>query len=161
MENKWIVKIAELNDIDKWFNFVKTVIHDFYDIDLINNEHYRGVIEKNIKRRTAIYVENEKKIIGGMIYSPNSNHIGWLAVDPEYRRKGIGTALVKYMFNELADRKELKVKTFIEGDWQSNVSHPFYMSLGFEPKEINCDDMENNANRPMRVFIKKNQNNIK
>ena len=158
MENHWIVKIAELNDMEKWFNFVKTVIHDFYDIDLINNENYRSIIEKNIKRKTAIFIENEAKIIGGMIYSPNSNHIGWLAVDPEYRRKG--TALVKYMFNKLTDRKEIKVKTFIEDDWQSSVSHPFYKSLGFEPKEINYDDIENNANRPMRVFIKSSQNNL-
>ena len=156
MENKWVIKIAKINDIEKWFSFVKTVIHDFYDIDLINNEHFRSVIEKNIRRKTAIYIENETKIIGGMIYSPNSNHIGWLAVDPEYRRKGIGTALVNYMFDELSDRKEFKVKTFIDDDWQSSISHAFYKSLGFEPKEINYDNMENNANRPMRVFIKNN-----
>ena len=158
MEKKWVVKIAEPNDMEKWFNFVKTVIHDFYDIDLINNEHYSDVIAKNIKRKTAVYIENDNRIIGGMIYSPNQNHIGWLAVDPKYRRKGIGTALVKYMFNELSDRNEFKVKTFIDGEWQSDASHPFYKSLGFEPKEINYEDMENNANHPMRVFIKDNKN---
>jgi len=91
-----------------------------------------------------------------MIYSPNQNHIGWLAVDPEYRRKGVGTALVKYMFKELHDRKEFKVKTFINGEWQSKATHPFYKSLGFEPREINYDDMENNANHPALVFIKRN-----
>ena len=154
MENNWVVKIAELNDMVRWLNFVKTVVHDFYDIDLINNENYLNVVEKNIKRKTAIYIENENKIIGGMIYSPNQNHISWLAVDPEYRRKGIGTALVKYMFSQLSDSKEFKVKTFIDDHWQSKTSHPFYKSLGFEPKEINYDNMENNANHPMRVFKK-------
>ena len=154
MENNWLVKIAELNDMKRWLNFVKTVLLDFYDIDLVNDKNYVNVIEKNINRKTAIYIENESKIIGGMTYSPNSNHIGWLAVDPEYRRKGVGTALVNYMFSQLSDRKEFKVKTFIDGHWQSEVSHPFYKSLGFEPREINYDDMENSANHPMRVFIK-------
>jgi len=150
----WIVKVAELSDMNRWFSFAKNVTHDFYDIDLVNNEHYRNIIEKNIKRKTAIYIEENNEIIGGMIYSPNQNHIGWLAVAPKYRRKGVGTALVKYMFKALSDRTQFKVKTFIEGDWQSEASHPFYKSLGFEPKEINYDDMENNANHPMMIFIK-------
>ena len=147
MENKWNVKIARIEDLNKWFKFVKNVIHDFYDIDLVNDESYKKAVEKNIKRKTAIYVEEKDKIIGGMLFSPNSNQIGWLAVDPDYRRKGIGTLLVKYMLKELEDRKE---------HWQSKASHPFYKSLGFEPKEISYENMENNANNPMLIFIRKN-----
>ena len=156
MKTEWIVKIAELKDMDRWFNFVKYVIHDFYDIDLVNDQQHRNIIEKNIMRKTAIYVEEENKIIGGMIYSPNQNHIGWLAVDPQYRRRGIGTALVKYMFTELPDRNVFKVKTFVESEWQSEASHNFYKSLGFEPKEICYDEMERNAGHPMLIFIKDN-----
>ena len=155
MENNWIVKIANHNDLDRWFKFVTNVTHDFYDIDLVNNANFRNVIIKNINRKTAIYVEHNGKIIGGMTYSPNSNHISWIAVDPRYRRRGIGSKLVKHMFKELSDRKELTVKTFIEGEWQSDVSHPFYRSLGFEStNEISYDDLENNANKPMLKFKK-------
>jgi predicted GNAT family acetyltransferase len=92
--NNWTIKIANMDDIGRWLAFVKNVAHDFYDIDLPNDENYRSAIIKNIKRKTAIYVEESDKIIGGTIYSPNSNRIGWLAVDPMYRRRGIGTALV-------------------------------------------------------------------
>jgi GNAT superfamily N-acetyltransferase len=157
MENNWIVKIAEIQDLNKWLSFAQRVTHDFYDIDLPNDENYKNAIIKNIKRHTAIYIEEENKIIGGMIFSPNQNRISWLAVDPKYRRKGIGTALVKYMFKELSDRKEYKVKTFIEGEWQSKASHPFYQSLGFEAKEINYDDTVNNKNHPTLMFIKRNK----
>jgi GNAT superfamily N-acetyltransferase len=155
MQYDWKIKVAQICDLDRWFDFLRNVIHDFYDIDLINDQHHKEFLIKNIKRKTAIYIENENKIIGGMVYSTNQNQITWLAVNPEYRRKGIGTALVKYMFNELSDRKEYKVNTFIDGEWQSKVSHPFYKSLGFEPKEISYDNMENNANHPMMIFIKK------
>ena len=103
MEN-WVIKIATLNDCKKWFSFAKGVMHDFYDIDLPNDENYKNAIIKNIKRETAIYIEDNEKIVGGMIFSPNQNHIGWLAVDPKYIRKGIGTALVNYMFKKLSDR---------------------------------------------------------
>jgi ribosomal protein S18 acetylase RimI-like enzyme len=89
-----------------------------------------------------------------MIYSPNHNHISWLAVDPDYRRMGIGTALVNFMFIELADRNEFKVKTFVNGEWQSKASHNFYESLGFIGKEICYDEMERNAGHPMQVFYK-------
>ena len=152
----WIIKVATINDCEKWFSFVKNVTHDFYDIDLANDKDYRNVIIKNIKRKTAVYVEKNEKIIGGMIFSPNQNHIGWLAVDPKFRRRGIGTALVHYMLMELPDRKQFKVKTFMEGEWQSESSHPFYISLGFKPKEVNYDDMENNANHPTLLFVKEN-----
>jgi GNAT superfamily N-acetyltransferase len=135
-------------------SLLETVKPDFYDLDLANEEKHRNFLLRNIERGTAIYIEEGQKIIGGMVYSPNSSQISWLGVDPEYRRKGIGTLLVNYMFEILKDRKEFMVKTFIEEHWQSKTSHPFYRSLGFEPKEINYENMESNANHPMLVFVK-------
>jgi ribosomal protein S18 acetylase RimI-like enzyme len=155
MKGKWIVKIAGMEDLNRWLTFVKKVTHDFYDIDLPNDENYKQAVIKNIKRETAIYVE-DNDIIGGMIYSSNQNHITWLAVDPDYRRRGIGSALVEYMFKKLPDRKEYKVKTFTENDWQSKTSHPFYKSLGFISTVTNYDDMVNNENHPTLVFVKTN-----
>ena len=154
MENKWIVKKAEKKDLGRWFNLLNSVKHDFYDLDLANDEHHKNFLLKNIDRKTVIYVDNGEKIIGGMVFSPNSNQISWLGVDPEYRRQGIGTLLVKYMLNELSDRKEFKVRTFIEEHSQSKISHPFYESLGFKRREIIYENMENNAGHPMLEFIK-------
>ncbi len=154
--NNFLVKTATEADIQKWFEFTGTVVDEFYDIDLPHDETFRSTVIKNIKRGTAIYIENNNQIIGAMIYSPNQNHIGWLAVHKQYRRQGIGTALVNYMFEELPDRKQFLVKTFIEGEAQSLLAHPFYKSLGFVAKEIDYSDMQHNANHPMQIFIKEN-----
>ena len=155
MENNWIVKIAEEKDLNRWYNLLDSVKHEFYDLDLANDENHRNFLRRNFDRKTAIYVEDEDTIIGGMVYSPKSNQISWLGVNPNYRRKGIGTLLVRYMLEKLNDRIEFKVKTFIEEHWQSKASHSFYKSLGFEPKEICYDGMENNAGHPMLEFLKK------
>jgi ribosomal protein S18 acetylase RimI-like enzyme len=153
--NKWKICIANVDDYNKWMQFASTVVNDFYNIDLPNDSNFCSVIMKNIKRGTALYVEEKGSIIGALVYSPNQNHIAWIAVHKDYRRRGVGTALVKYMFDQIPDRNEYKVKTFLDGEFQSVASHAFYKSFGFEPKEIIYEDMEKNANHPMQLFVKK------
>jgi hypothetical protein len=74
MNNEWSVKLATLSDFGNWMLFVKSVQKDFHNLDLYNDDGYQKVIQKNIKRGTAIFVKNElnTEIIGAMIYSPNS-----------------------------------------------------------------------------------------
>jgi ribosomal protein S18 acetylase RimI-like enzyme len=153
MENNWIVKVAEKSDLERWQELLSVVKNDFYDLDLANDENHINFLMKNIDRKTAVYIEEYGKIIGGVVYSTSSNHISWLGVDPQYRRKGIGTLLVKFALEKLNEKNEIKVRTFIEEHWQSKISHPFYKSLGFEPNEVIYENMENNAGHPMIEFI--------
>lgn len=154
----WIVQVAQISDIDRWFSLVKSVEHDFHDVDLANDQNHRSIIIKNIIRGTAIYIENEDLIVGAMIYSPNQNHIGWIAVHPDYRRQGIGTALVGYMFKALDQAERFKVKTFTEGDTSGSAARPFYQSLGFVPDEVLYH--EEGLTHPVQLFIKENCQNL-
>ncbi len=152
----WDIKVCQLTDFDRWFSFVRLVQTDFHDVDLVNDENFRTGIIHNIKRGTAIFVEDENDkdfIIGAMIFSPSQNHIGWLAVHPNFRRQGIGSELVRYMFKALHQVREFKVKTFIEGDSSGVASRPFYQSLGFVPNEILNN--EEDYSHPVQLFIKK------
>lgn len=156
VKKEWQVKIASPNDLDRWMEFVQTVQSEFHGLDLVHDEEYQAAVDKNIHRSTAIYVENKdtSEIIGAMMYSPHSFHIGWLAVRPNYRRKGIGTALVQYMVAAMHKDVPIRVKVFLETDPPGKVAHAFYRSLGFTPKEIQEDLDHRNARRPFQVFVK-------
>lgn len=153
---KWIVKNANLVDAERWFSFVKTVQADFYNLDLANDENYRSSMIKNMKRGTAIYIEDDSKsdspIIGAMTYSPNQNHIGWLAVHSDYRKMGVASCLMEHMLSELANAKEIKVKTFLYDDRYGKAARSFYKKHGFIAKDILMDEKE--FPHPVQVFVK-------
>lgn len=152
----WEVKVASVKDWERWMTFVRTVQEEFHGIYLSGDANYWAAIEKNMKRSTAIYVEDDTthEILGAMTYSPHSFHVGWLAVGPGHRRKGIGTALVRYMFTVLPKNVPLSVKTFLETDRPGKVAHAFYKSLGFTPREILEDSNMENAGHPFHLFVK-------
>ena len=159
MECNYSIQIATLSDFDKWMKFTKTVQYEFHGIDLVNTNSYREAILKNIKRSTAIYVAEEKdsSIIGGLIYSMNSNHIGWLAVNPQYRKKGIGTLLIKYVFKQFPKDTPIEVKTFLETDKSGLTAQSFYKSLGFIAERIVEDRNNENGGKPFHVFMSYNR----
>jgi len=112
-----IVKHATLNDKGRWFNFVSTVQADFCGINLVDDEKFRSGMLKNMRRGTAIYIEDASidntPIIGGLTFSSNQNHISWLAVNANYRRKGVASLLMNYALCQLFAADEIKVKTFL------------------------------------------------
>ena len=155
-QHNWLVKKALPEDLNRWLSFASTVTKDFYNIDLPNDEKYRFVMIKNITRKTAIYVEDEAKencpIIGAMTYSPNQNHISWLAVHPDYRNAGVASALMNSMSLELSGAKEIKVKTFHIDDMYGKAARSFYRKHGFIAGEILLDD---EFPHPVQVFTKR------
>ena len=152
MDESYELKIASESDFEKWLDFADSVRKDFYDINLKNNTNYRSVIEKNIKRKTAIIAEDKEKIIGAMTYSMHSKHISWLAVSEKCRRKGIGTALVRCFFSKFNDDDVLMVKTFTESDNSGERAHAFYRKNGFIAEEIEADLDGNNDGHPFQIF---------
>jgi ribosomal protein S18 acetylase RimI-like enzyme len=156
MNKRWNVRIAGSLDFGRWMLFVKTVQHDFHGIDLFNDDKYRSAVIDNIKKSTAIYIENEltDEIIGAMLYSTKSNRINWIAVSPSHRREGIGTSLIEYLLGKLPKNDRIEVKTFLETEAQGKASRGFYKSLGFMPKEIMNDINNENAGIPFQLFVK-------
>lgn len=137
---KRVVKYANPEDIHRWLLFASKLKEDFYGLDLGKDKKYGDAVLKNIARKTAIYVEDEKGeekcIIGGMIYSRNQNHIGWLGVDSCFRRQGIATFLLNHMVKNLRDAKEIRVKTFLNNDVFGKAARSFYRKNGFIPGRI-------------------------
>jgi ribosomal protein S18 acetylase RimI-like enzyme len=55
------------------------------------------VLKRNIQNEKIIVYTDRSEIKGYAIYQPESGRISQLAVHKEYRRKGIGSAIVEYL----------------------------------------------------------------
>ncbi|HYE10878.1 MAG TPA: GNAT family N-acetyltransferase [Patescibacteria group bacterium] len=155
-QGEWLVKKAILKDADRWFLFASLVKEDFCGLDLSKDENYRAGMIKNINRGTAIYIEDDlcedHPIIGAMVFSPNQNNIGWLAVHPSYRRRGLASSLMIYMLHELNTAERIKVKTFRDDDEYGTAARGFYKSHGFIEGEVLLDEA---YPHPVQEFTKK------
>ena len=56
---------------------------------------HRDAMERCIARNTALCACVEEEFAGGTAFSPKYGGIGFLAVRPEYRRRGIGSLLIR------------------------------------------------------------------
>jgi len=154
-KGKWIVKKALPEDAERWFLFASVVKEDFCGLDLSKDEKYRlGTIE-NINRGTAIYIEDDTiescPIIGAMSFSLDKNQITWLAVHPNYRKKGVASSLMHTVLNELSHAKKIKVKTFRDDDKYGKAARSFYRNHGFIEGETL---IEERYPHPVQVFYK-------
>jgi ribosomal protein S18 acetylase RimI-like enzyme len=154
MGRQWHVDVATDHDLERWLEFVESVQDEFHGLDLANDPSHRAAVAKNIGRGTAVFVRSpaDDAIVGAMIYSPRSRHIGWLAVGRRYRRLGIGTALVRYALEQLGATDPVDVRTFLMSDPPGPTAHEFYRSLGFRPVGIEDDTDGRNAGKPFVLF---------
>jgi ribosomal protein S18 acetylase RimI-like enzyme len=96
--------------------------------------------EKIIAAKLAVddrifVVENDGDIIGACM-AGYDGHRGWLyavAVDPQYRRTGVGANLVRYALDCLKESGCIKVNLQIRAG--NNQVKGFYESLGFETEK--------------------------
>jgi len=70
-------------------------------------------------------------------YTDNILGIDWLAVDPEYQSKGIGSRLVKW-----SERRARIYKKNVLFVWSVKAAIPFYKRHGFRKSSIIPIDME-------------------
>jgi ribosomal protein S18 acetylase RimI-like enzyme len=143
-QGKWLIKKALPEEADRWFLLASLVKEDFCGLDLSRDEKYRFGMLKNMFRGTAIYIEDDLQedcpIIGAMTFSPNQNHISWLAVHPNYRNRGVASSLMHFMLQELSSAKQIKVKTFSDDDKYGKAARSFYKKHGFIEGVILLDE---------------------
>lgn len=131
-------------------------------IELMNKSHIDGImeiekdsfaipwsrasVEKELSNNLAIYVVamDKEKVIGygGMWHIVNEGHITNIAVHKDFRRKGIGNAIVKKLI-EIAEEKEMIGLTLEVR--KSNISAlELYKKNGFKLEGIRPEYYEDN-----------------
>ena len=97
-------------------------------------------------RRNAAYLRKQHKkramgavqrgLLGVLVLSDQHNGIGFLAVHPEARGRGVASALVRMMLDVLPADQDIFVTTYREDDPLGAAPRALYKRLGFEEAEL-------------------------
>ena len=133
MDSKYTIKFADIDDVPAWMEMITLMRYDFPCLENDNElEKHKPVVIKNINRQSAICVKDNERVIGALLFSFNQNRLGFMAVHPDYRRKGIGAAMIEKMLSALPDDKDVWVRTFRGNDTKGVAARPLYRKMGFE-----------------------------
>ncbi|HJC23760.1 MAG TPA: GNAT family N-acetyltransferase [Candidatus Eisenbergiella merdavium] len=147
-----MVLFGTKKDIDAWMALVNLVSWNFPGLETTEKleEHERIVLQfmeekralcvkdvKNIKDVKDVKdIKDNEKIIGVLLFSTKHNMICCLAVHPDYRNRGVGSALLKEALGKLDRSKRIVVSTFREEDEKGKAPRALYKKFGFVEDEL-------------------------
>ena len=111
------IKINEYNSISSFWDFKPSW------------QNSLEAINRTLNDFICLGVFSESKLIGYSAFEPVSGDVTQIAVDKQYRRKGIGSLLVQ---NMLKSNKHSSIK-FINTDIECNSITAFLKSINIEP----------------------------
>lgn len=87
----------------------------------------RLMVNQNLANETVIEAHHDSRCVGYAIYQPSFGRISQIGVHPAFRRKGIGSALMQYIYNGSLQ----KHLTVINVEKQAVATQRFFENLGF------------------------------
>ena len=98
-------------------------------------EHEQTVL-KFMNKKQALCVKSHGTIIGVLLFSRSNNMICCLAVDPDHRKQGVASILLRKALDELDGSREITVSTFRENDEKGIAARALYKKFGFQEGEL-------------------------
>ena len=103
--------------IDPGMQLVRKVRWNFPGLETEESlEEHKQTVLKFMDKKQALCVRNRKTVVGVLLFSRSKNMICCLAVDPEHRKQGLASILLRKALDELDRSKEITVSTFREND---------------------------------------------
>lgn len=131
------VHFGQKEDIDQWMKLVTKVSDNFPGLETEEAlEEHKQTVLKFIGKEQALCVKEGDKIEGVILFSRGHNMICCLAVDPDYRRAGIASAMLDKALSELDRTRDITVTTFREGDAKGTAPRALYKKFGFVEGEL-------------------------
>lgn len=132
-----MITFANENDIDSWMKLVREVRWNFPGLETEESlTEHRQTVLRFIKSDEAICIKDGSKIAAVLLFSKEHNMICFLAVLPEYRKRGYASELMKTALKKLDRTKEISVSTFREDDKKGTAPRALYKKFGFVAGEL-------------------------
>ena len=124
-------------DIESWMELVKLVSWNFPGLETESDiEDHRKTVLQFMGENRALCVKETDKVVGVLLISKKHNMICCLAVAPEYRRKGIASALLEKALSELDRSNDITVTTFRDNDEKGIAPRALYKRFGFAEEKL-------------------------
>ena len=78
-------------DLPAWLELA-TEVSELFGAEMAGDPEFRRMLERNVSRGNAFCVDVGGRLAGAMLF--RANRITWLGVRSEFRRRGVGRALV-------------------------------------------------------------------
>ena len=140
---------GESSCINSWMQLVRKVSWNFpgLETEACIDEHEQTVL-KFMNKKQALCVKSQGTIIGVLLFSRNKNMICCLAVDPEHRKQGLASILLRKALDELDGSREITVSTFRENDEKGIAPRALYRKFGFQEGALTEE-----SGYPNQVFV--------
>ena len=143
------VEFGKVSYIDSWMTLVRKVSWNFPGLETEEGIiDHRNTVLKFISKNQAICVRENNRVIGVLLFSRYHNMICCLAVDPDFRRKGIASMLLEKALQELDRNRDITVSTFREDDEKGRAPRALYKKFGFKEGEPTVE-----FGYPNQVFV--------
>lgn len=125
------IRLATLDDIEKWMNLVFLVIDGFPNLQ---EEEYLNTLVKAINNQQAFILAEDHLAIGIMIFNSKTGSIDFFGVHPQYRHKEIEQAFLNKILNNFTSN--VTITTFRENDKADLHQRQTIKQLGFVEAEL-------------------------
>ncbi len=143
------VVFGDSSVIKSWMQLVRKVSWNFPGLETEESlDEHRQTVLKFMKKKQALCVIKNETVAGVLLFSRNRNMICCLAVDPEHRKQGLASALLKKALDELDRNRKITVSTFRENDDKGTAPRALYRKFGFKEGE-----MTEEFGYPTQVFV--------
>ena len=100
---------------------------------------FEARVREKLARREGLVICHHGVVVGCIGFVREAGEIDFLAVAPEYRKRGIATRLMVSAMSEFEPGAELSLCTYQDGDERAAEALKLYRSFGFRPAgQLTC-----------------------
>ena len=156
MQDNIVIARASESELESWMELMQAVRHVFPGLETAEAmDGYRRTVEKNILRGSALCALDGCRVVGVLLFSVRLNMLSQMAVHPDYRRRGIGSALIQSMLPHMDQSRDVTVTTFRADDPSGTAPRALYRSLGFKEGRLFIE-----SGHPVQQFVRPALQNI-